>query len=266
MAGLKRIAALFLIATLAATTLTGCSSAKKDKSGAQEAAAGFLEGIKSGSKNEINKYSSGEGTTGEFVKLYDADSFEEDLLEALGDTNLSEETQKELDEFYAGYSSMMEEYQITDVVISDNGSATAYVTVKNSFPFDVTKSETTKNRVSEALAKYQEDNQEELEKIAAEQGEEAELEKVRNDTVIIILNTYEEAIALSEPVTYMLALTLNKNEELGSWYVSDVQSYDSSIAGTGAHAKETDTSATEVSVEFEPTTETTEPEAEEGNN
>ncbi len=266
MAKLKRFAAQCLIVMLAATALAGCSSGKKDKSGAQEAAAGFLEAIKSGSKDEINKYSSDEVSTGEFVALYDADSFKEELVTGLGDTNLSEETQERLDTFSANYSSMLEEYQITDVVVNNDGSATAYVTMKNSFPYDVVQSESTQNRVNEALAKYNEENQEELQTIISEQGEDAAVEKACNDSLMIILDIYDEEIALSEPVTYMLALTLNKNEELGSWYVSGVQSYDSSIAGTGAPAKETDTSATEVSVETEPAAETTEPAAEEGSN
>ena len=42
-------------------------------------------------------------------------------------------------------------------------------------------------------------------------------------------------------------LNLDKNDETGTWYVSSIQSYDSSIAGTGAPATDTDTSSTESS-------------------
>ena len=90
---------------------------------------------------------------------------------------------------------------------------------------------------------------------ANEQGAEAAVEKACNDLILIALDIYEEEIRDAEPVTYMLALTLNKNEETGSWYVTAVQSYDSSIAGTGAPATDTDTTATEVSTDTEAATE-----------
>jgi hypothetical protein len=239
----KRAFVVFLSTILLSASLSGCSS-KKDKDGAQEAAKGFMDAIQSGSQEGINKYSSDEVATGEFVRLYDEDSLKEDLEAGLGDTNISEETQARLDAFCSRYGDMMEEYQITDVAIGDDGTATAYITVKNSFPFDVVSSKESQDKVSSVLTAYNEDNEEVLQNIIEEQGEDAAVEKASNDMLILILDTYEEEIASSEPVTYMLALTLNRNEELGDWYVSAVQSYDSSIAGTGAPATKTDTSAT----------------------
>ena len=91
--------------------------------------------------------------------------------------------------------------------------------------------------------------------ITNDQGAEAAVEKACNDLIIIALDIYEEEIRDAESVTYMLALTLNKNEETGSWYVTSVQSYDSSIAGTGAPATDTDTTATDTSTDTDAATE-----------
>ena len=91
--------------------------------------------------------------------------------------------------------------------------------------------------------------------LETEEYMEVRLFDLINAKLDILINIYEEEIRDAEPVTYMLALTLSKNEETGSWYVSAVQSYDSSIAGTGAPATDTDTTATEVSTDTEAATE-----------
>ncbi len=244
----NKFAAVCISLLLTASLLAGCSS-KKDESGAQEAAESFMEAVKTGSKDGINQYSSAEVATGEFVELFDADRLKEELVAGLGDTNLDEETQSRIDGFCSRYGAMMEEYQITGVTLNDDGTATAYVTMKNSFPYDVVQSDETQSKVDEELIRYNEGSEEALQSIISEQGQEVAVERAYNDMLILVLDVYEEEIKASEPVTYMLALTLNKNEELGSWYVTAVQSYDSSIAGTGAPAKDTDTSATEASVE-----------------
>ena len=242
----KRVFAPLIAMILATSLLAGCS-AKKDKDGAREAAENFMEAVKSGSKDGINQYSSDEVANGEFVGLFDAEGIKEALTTGLAQTNLSEETQSKLDLLCLEYETMMEEYQITDLSVGDDGTATAYITMKDSFPYDVLGSEDVHEKVAQALTQYDEENLEELKALSDEQGAEAADEKAQNDRLMIILDTYEDEISASEPVTYMLALTLLKNEETDSWYVSAVQSYDSSIAGTGAPAKQTDTSATEVS-------------------
>ncbi len=248
MISIKRVTALCLAILMLAVSVVGCS-AKKDKDGAREAAEGFMEALKSGSKDGINQYSSDEVAGGEFAGLYDADSIRETLAASLVDANASEEIQTRFDELCSEFETMLEEYQITDVTIGDDGTATAYITVRNSFPVDVIGRESTHEKVSKALEQYDTEHEEELQALTDTQGEDAADEQAYNDKLKIILDIYQEEIALSEPVTYMLALTLLKNEETDSWYVSAVQSYDSSIAGTGAPAKETDTSATEVSID-----------------
>lgn len=245
---IRKVTALCLAVLLLAVSATGCS-VKKDREGAREAAEGFMEALKNGSKDGINQYSSDEVAGGEFVGLYDAENIRETLAASLVDANANEEIQTRFDELCSEFETMLEEYQITDVTIGDDGTATAYITVRNSFPVDVIGRESTHEKVAKALEQYDTEHEEELQTLSDTQGEDAADEQAYNDKLTIILDIYQEEIALSEPVTYMLALTLLKNEETDSWYVSTVQSYDSSIAGTGAPAKETDTSATEISID-----------------
>ena len=246
----KKIAVAMATAVTLTSALTGCES--KDQGAVREAAEGFMDAIKTGSKDGINQYSSDDVANGSFVQLFDADALKEQLTTSLGNPNLEDETIAGLDEFYALYSSMLEKYEVTDIAMSEDGNvATAYITMTNSFPYDVITNDSSQNKFSMASEQYNNDNQEELLQITNEQGAEAAVEKACNDLILIALDIYEEEIKAAEPVTYMLALTLNKNEETGSWYVTAVQSYDSSIAGTGAPATDTDTTATDASTDTE---------------
>ena len=250
----KKTAVVVTAVFMAASALAGCTS--KDQGAVREAAEGFMEAVKTGSKDSINQYSSDEVANGSFVQLFDAEALKEQLTTSLGNPNLEDETVAELDEFYALYSSMLEEYEITDIAMSEDGNvATAYITMTNSFPYDVITNESSQNKFSKASEQYNNDNQEELLQITNEKGAEAAVEKACNDLILIALDIYEEEIRDAESVTYMLALTLNKNEETGSWYVTSVQSYDSSIAGTGAPATDTDTTATDTSTDTDAATE-----------
>ena len=247
MLNFKKMTATGLAVLVAASVLTGCES--KDKGAVREAAEAFMEAVKTGDRDGINEYSSDEVANGNFVELFDADFLKDELTTSLGNPDLEEATISKLDEFYALYSAMMEKYEITDIAMNEAGNATAYVTMTNSFPFDVITNESSQVKFSKASEEYNTDNQEELVQITNEQGQEAAVVKACNDLIIIALDIYEEEIKAADPVTYMLALSLNKNEETGKWYVSAIQSYDSSIAGTGTPAKDTDTTATDVSTD-----------------
>lgn len=239
MFNIKKIAAIGLSVILSTAALSGCGSS--DKTSAKEAAEGFMEAVKTDDQDGINKWADDEVSGGYFVSLFDADYLEEQLLSSLGDPNLEDTTISRMDSFYSKYAGMMEEYQVTEVTMNDDGSATAYVTMKNSFPFDVVTSDETSAKFTEASLSYNNENQDELLKISEEQGSDAAVSKACNDLILIAIDTYEEAIAASDPVTYKLALTLQKNDETGSFYVTSVQSYDSSIAGTGVPATQTST-------------------------
>ncbi|MBR1671013.1 MAG: hypothetical protein IJ695_09970 [Butyrivibrio sp.] len=242
---LKKTAIIGLTILLSFASLTGCGV--MDKSAAREAAVNFMEAVKTGDTDGVNTYSSGEVASGSFVRLFDADYLKEQLTSGLGDSALNDETLEKLDEFYSLYSTMMEDYKITDVSMNSDGTATAYITMKNSFPFDVITSEKAQEKFAAATESYNNSSADELLTISQEEGAEAATDKARNDLTMLAIDTYEELIRDSEPVTYMLALTLSKNEETSLWYVTAVQSYDSSVAGTGAPATDTDTSATDAS-------------------
>ncbi len=243
MFNLRKPAILCMSVILSISALTGCSSA--DKTAAKEAATGFMDAIKNDDQNGINTYSSSEVSSGPFVALFDENYLKEDLTSKLGDPNLDDETIAKLDELGSRYEHLMEDYQITEITMNEDGTATAYVTMTTSFPFDIVTNEDTQAKFRAATENYNETSQEELVKIGEEQGQEAAVAKAYNDIILIAVDIYEETIDSSESVTYLLALNLAKNDETGTWYVTSVQSYDSSIAGTGAPAKDTDTSATE---------------------
>ncbi len=244
MTKLRNIATLGLSIILSLSLLTGCGSS--DKTAAKEAAEGFMEGIRTNDADAVNNWSDSEVANGYFVSLFDADYLEEQLLTSLNNPDLEDETKTRLDEFYNKYANMMEEYQVTEVTMNKDGTATAQVTMKNSFPFDVVTSKETSAKFNEASVTYNTENQDELLKINEEQGADAAVSKACNDLILIAVDTYEEAIAESDPITYKLVLTISKNEETGSYYVTSVQSYDSSVAGTGAPAKDTYTTDTKV--------------------
>ncbi len=252
MFNIKKYAAIGLSLILTTTALTGCGS---DKNAAKEAAEGFMEAVKTGDQDNVNKWSSDEVSSGYFVSLFDADYLEEQLLSSLGNPTLEDDTISRMDEFYSRYANMMESYQITEITMNDDGTATAYATMTNSFPFDVVTSEETSAKFNEASLTYNNENQDELLRISTEEGSDAAVSKACNDLILIAIDTYEEAIAASDTVTYKLALTLEKNSETDSWYVTSVQSYDSSIAGTGAPATETTTPDTTTTTSTESTTE-----------
>ncbi len=237
----KKTAVLGLSFILSLSMLTGCAS--QDKSAAKEATTAFMDAVKANDTNGINSYSNSEVSSGSFVALFDKNYLKEELTSKLGDPVLDDTTLAKLDELGSKYDNLMEEYQITDVTMNDDGTATSYITMTTKFPFDIVINEDAQKKFSEATDSYNETSKEELQQISEEQGQDAAISKAYNDIILIAVDIYEEAIDNSESITYLIALNLAKNEETGTWYVTSVQSYDSYIAGTGAPAKDTDTTA-----------------------
>ena len=125
---------------------------------------------------------------------------------------------------------MIKEYSISKVEIGKDGTATAIATIKTKFPVNIINNETAKQKISEATEAYNTNNAEEIAALK-EQGEDIAKAKIYDDMIRIILEIYEDEIANSSGETYAIALTLQKNEETGTWSVTDVQDYDSSGAG-----------------------------------
>ena len=240
---LKKCAAIALSSALIAAALTGCS--KYDKSGAQEAAGNFLAAVKSGDENSINAYASSEVAGGDFVKLFDVNSIKEQFLAGFVDIEVEEETTQELDEFCSMFSSLITGYEISEVTVDKDGKATAICTMETRFPIDITSSEESSEMVKEITESYQTQHQDEIDTMFAEEGEEAATARIYNYMTREVLDAYESLIEDSSPENYAIVLTLEKNPETDSWYVTNIQDYDSSVNGTTTPA--TDTATTELS-------------------
>ncbi len=241
----RKLAVIGFSFALSISMLTGCKN--NDKNAVKEASEAFMEAVKENDTDNINRYSDSEVSSGYFVSLFDGDYMEKKLLSSLGNPTLDEETVAEMDEFYDMYGTLMKEYEVTEVTINDDGSATASVTMTTNFPYDIITSDETSQKILDASNAYTEENSEEIEKIMTEEGADAATEKAYNSIILIAMDVYEQAISDSEEITYKIALTLNKNTETGEWYVTAVQSHDSQVAGTGAPATKTDTSVTDSS-------------------
>ena len=243
---IKRTAAIGLSLILCSASLIGCGNTKKDIEKATETADNFMTALKEGNIEGVSEYATADVSEGAFVELFDAEYLKLQLLTSLGNPGLDDETVQKLDSFYAHYASMIEDYSITEVTANDDNTTTAYVTMVNAFPYDVITSEGTQERFAQASEAYKEEHAEEIATITSEQGEDAAAEKVCSDLIGIAIDIYEESIKRSQPITYMIALTLSKDGKNDPWLVSSIQSYDSSVAGTGEHATDTDAPATGV--------------------
>ena len=143
------------------------------------------------------------------------------------------------------FSSLISDYEINEVTVDNNGVATAICTVETKFPIDITGSDEASDLIAKVSESYYSEHQEEIVKLISDEGEEVATRKIYNDMTKEVLDVYEGLIEASEPETYAIVLTLEKNTETGSWYVTDVKDYDSSI--NGATTPATDTATTEIS-------------------
>ena len=243
-----KTAAAGLSILLCSTALFGCGSQKKEIEEATKVADSFMEALKDENINEISTYATEDVTNGAFVELFDSNYLKTELITSLGNPGLDDETVAKLDSFYAHYASMIDDYSITEVTLNEDETATAYVTLDNAFPYDVITGEATEERFTQASETYKEEHADEIATLTSEQGEDVATEKVCNDLIGIAIDIYEDSINRAQPITYMIALTLSKDGKGEPWLVTSVQSYDSSIAGTGEPATETDTSTTEAAL------------------
>ena len=218
----KKAAGVILAAALSIASLTGCTS--QDKASVEEAAIGFLAVVASDSTEDINKYATMEVAGGDFVQLFDADSMTDAFVSGLNQSELTDETKTEVIEFCRLFDDMIKEYSVTKVEVSKDGKATAIAT---KFPVDIIHSESASEKINEATDAYNKNNEEEIASWY-EQGEDVAEAKIYDDMIRIILEIYEDEIDNSSEENYAIALTLEKNEETDTWYVTEVKDYDSS--------------------------------------
>lgn len=223
----KKAASIILSAAFSIASLTGCTSS--DKAGAEEAATGFLAVVASDSTEDINKYATMEVAGGDFVQLFDAESMTDAFVAGFDQSELTDETRAEVDEFCKLFDDMIKDYSVSKVEVDKDGVATAIATIGTKFPVDIINSESASEKIKEATDAYNKNNEEEIAALY-EQGEDVAEAKIYDDMIRIILEIYEDEIANSSEENYAIALTLEKNTETDTWYVTDVQDYDSSTA------------------------------------
>lgn len=250
---LKKYANAAIAAVLFASVLTGCGKEKeKDTAVVQEAAEAFLEAVKTGDENGIREHATSEVASGYFVTLFNATALEEQFTSNLDKASIREDTQAKMDEFYDLYTSMMEEYSVTDVAYNDDGTATAHAAMKTSFPTDVITSDDAKLSLNVATSKYNEENMDEILKMRKDDGEDVAFVKISNDLIIVAMDVYEDIIASSSPMTYDLELTLKEEKEEGAkegtWVVTEIKDYDAkaAAASSGSDSSKSTSSSSDI--------------------
>ncbi len=221
----KKSIGLALAGLLTVSSLTGCTS--KEKESVQDTATTFISIIASDSTEDLNNYATPEVVNGDFVQLFDADALINKFVSGSTTIELTDESRSELDEFYSLFSDMIKSYSVSNINIEKGkpATATATATIKTYFALDVIKSESANAKKQEAIDAYNERNADEIAALY-EQGTEVAEAKIYNDMLRMILSIYEDEIANSSEKTYAINLSLEKNEETGSWIVTAVESYD----------------------------------------
>lgn len=227
MINFKRVIGVIVGLTISASVMTGCTS--KDKTNVEETAKNFLQVVASESTDDLSAYATMEVAGGDFVQLFDADSMTDAFVAGFDLSELTEDTRAEVDNFCAIFDDMIKEYSITKVEVAKDGTATVIATIKTKFPVDIISSQSASDKISEATEAYNKNNAEEITALY-EQGEDVAKAKIYDDMIRIILEIYEDEIANSSEETYAIALTLQKNTETNTWYVTDVKDYDSSAS------------------------------------
>ncbi|MCR4758098.1 MAG: hypothetical protein K5792_09895 [Butyrivibrio sp.] len=237
----KKITTLALTSFMTLSLLTGCTN--NDKAAVTETAENFLNIVTSGSTDNIEQYASNEVSEGSFVKTFDSTYLSEELKSGFVTDEIDEEATQKVDELCALISDMITSYEISDTTVNKDGTATVVAIINTSFPIDLIESDEALDKIEEEVETYYTDNAEEITALYADNTEE-EVEKIiYNDMIIEIANVYEELINSAEDESYAIVLTLTKNTETDSWYVSAVSSYDNATSGTTEAATETATTA-----------------------
>jgi hypothetical protein len=243
MINFKLIPRLLISAGLIMTLVTGCGA--QDKEGAREAADNFLKAVQENNQEGLNYYAPGSVATGDFAAIINADEFRQSFLEDAGGSTLSDENKVRVEEFSNKLTNMVQSYEIKEVSINQDKSASVIASVTTSFSLRATKSEAFQNKLSNAINQYREDNYDSILEYTASQGEEAAASMIYNNLVPIILDMYEAEYNATGPESYAIVLTLQKNADTGNWYVTNIQDLESSVSGTATPA--TDTTTTDAS-------------------
>lgn len=243
---LKYLPAIAASILVSFSLLTGCGSA--DKTAVQETAENFLSIVKSGTNENIEKYASLEVAEGEFVKTFDSEYLKQNFKEGFVSSEVDEETLAKVDSFCSLFSDMVTEYSISDVNVDKSGVGHVTAIINTAFPIEVVDNEEALLKISEMAENYYAENEETIKALYEEKTEEEVEEIVYNDMIVKIIEVYETLIKEASPESYAIRLTVEKNSETDSWFVTDVSTYDSAITGVTTVATETATTK-EASIE-----------------
>ncbi|RKM53891.1 hypothetical protein D6853_14725 [Butyrivibrio sp. X503] len=237
----KKLGSLAVILTVSTVSLFGCSSA--DRTAAEETVTAFLDIVKSGTSENIEQYASEEVTSGEFVKTFDNEFLIKQLKDGFETEEIDAETSAKVDEFFGTISGMVSGYEISKVTVDKKGKATAIVKINTAFPVNIFGSDETTQKIREAAEAYHAEHDEEIKQLYKDLGDEEADKQLYNKRVQIAMDTYAQIISEATPETYAMVLSLEKNAETDSWYVTSVESFDSSVNGKTETATDTATTA-----------------------
>ena len=234
----KRICTLGLTLSLAATALMGCSPS--DKAGAKEAATAFLDIVKSGTTENIEKYATPEVSSGDFVKTFDSEYLIKQLKEGFDTLGIDAETNSKVDDLCSKFAGMVTGYEISKITVDKKNTATAIVKIDTSFPVNIAGDDETTKKIEAAAQSYHTEHEDEIKQMYNDLGKEAAEEQLYSKRIAVVIDTYIEVISQSQPETYAIVLNLEKNAETDSWLVTGIDTYDSSVNGKTETATETE--------------------------
>lgn len=236
---IKKLLTSVALTATAFSLLTGCSSA--DKTAIQDTADKFLAIVKSGTNEDIEKYASAEVSEGEFVKTFDSEYLKQNFMEGFVSSEIDDSTMERVESFCSLFSDMITDYKISEVSVDKNGVGTVVAMIDTSFPIDVIDNSEALELIEEQAQSYYAENEEQIVAMYEEKTEEEVEAYIYNDMIIKIIDVYETLIKEASPETYAITLTVEKNAETDSYYVTGVTSYDEASESTTQAATETAT-------------------------
>ncbi|MBO4456508.1 MAG: hypothetical protein J5802_02175 [Butyrivibrio sp.] len=222
----KNIILILSSLTIAASSLTGCSS--ENKEAISETATNFLDIVKSGSTDNIEQYASSDVVNGSSVKAFDASYLAEQVMAGVDSEKINDETKQKLDAFCSHLTDMVTGYEITSVSVDKKGIASVVATINTAFPINIIGCEEA-NEINKVKAEAYKENM-----ATTWESEDAKKEyqiQVYNDTISFVIETYKDLMSKGPEMTYAIVLTLEKNADTDSWIVTGFQDLDSSVTG-----------------------------------
>ena len=129
----------------------------------------------------------------------------------------------------------------SEVSVDKSGVGTVVAMIDTSFPIDVIDNSEALELIEEQAQSYYAENEEQIVAMYEEKTEEEVEAYIYNDMIIKIIDVYEALIEEASPETYAITLTVEKNAETDSYYVTGVTSYDEASESTTQAATETAT-------------------------